>query len=172
MRRRGIFTSLPYSPSRQAVRTPRQLVVGGSAIEIYTRGAYVSGDIDIVADQAQLAKILESWGFLHKNREWYHPEWKLAVDLVRNPEGYTGSRRLTRVIVTPYGDITLAAVEDLIVKRLASAKYRRIPTDFDHARLLVQKFGEDLDMDYLRSTATYAGVADALNELLSLTKSM
>jgi hypothetical protein len=46
------------------------VVVGGSAVELYTMGAYVSGDIDIVANRALLAQILEGWGFEHKGREW------------------------------------------------------------------------------------------------------
>lgn len=142
------------------------VIVGGSAIELYTKGAYVSGDIDIVASREILARILESWGFHHKGREWYHDEWKLAVDLVRDPDGFTGSRSHIRVIVTPYGEVKLAGVEDLIVKRLASAKFWRIPTDFDHALLLLRRFRIDVDQAYLKRAASSAEVSDALDQLL------
>jgi hypothetical protein len=46
----------------------RLVIVGGSAIEIYTRGGYVSGDIDIVADRDRVRPVLEAWGFRHEGR--------------------------------------------------------------------------------------------------------
>jgi hypothetical protein len=70
------------------------------------------------------------------------------------------------VIVTPYGEVKLAGVEDLIVKRLASAKFWRIPTDFDHALLLLRRFRADVDQAYLKWAASSAEVSDALDQLL------
>jgi len=136
------------------------VVVGGSAIEIYTEGTYVSGDIDLVGNRSALARILESWGFARKGREWYHTQWKLAVDLVSENAGLTGSRKLIRTIVTPYGSVRLAAVEDLIVKRLVSAKYWQISSDREDAAILARRYRGELDRTYLSEAATQAEVTD------------
>jgi len=141
------------------------VVVGGSAIEIYTDGAYVSGDIDIVGNRSALASVLESWGFIRKGREWYHERWKLAIDIVNDHVGMTGSRELIRTIVTPYGAVRLAAIEDLITKRLVSAKYWNIPSDREHAAILARKFRAELDRIYLSEATTRAQVADEWGEL-------
>jgi hypothetical protein len=141
------------------------VVVGGSAIELYTEGEYVSGDIDLVGSRSILAGILESWGFTRKNREWYNADWKMAVDLVSENEGLTGSRALVRTLVTPYGPVRLAAIEDLIVKRLLSAKYWQIPSDREHAAILARRYRDELDRDYLSEFAKRAEVADEWVEL-------
>ena len=152
--------------SREAGESEAQLVVvGGSAIEIYTQGMYVSGDIDLVGNRAALARILKSWGFVRHNREWYSEEWKIAVDLVSDLHGLTGSQKRVRTIVTRYGPVRLAAVEDLIIKRLLSAKYWQVPTDRTHAAILARRYQDELDRTYLTETAIRDGVADEWHEL-------
>jgi hypothetical protein len=141
------------------------VVVGGSAVEIYTEGQYISGDIDLVGKRTALARILESWGFTRKNREWYSVDWKLAVDLVNDNAGMTGSRTLIRTIVTPYGPVQLAAIEDLILKRLTSAKYWQIPSDREQAAILARRYRDELDRTYLSEGAKRDGVADEWSEL-------
>ncbi len=141
------------------------IVVGGSAIEIYTKGELVSGDIDLVGNRAALARILESWGFARQDREWFSKEWRIAVDLVSDLSGLTGSRTRVRTIVTPYGPVQLAAVEDLMIKRLVSAKYWQIPSDREHAAILARRYRDELDRDYLSETAKRAEVADEWIEL-------
>jgi hypothetical protein len=141
------------------------IVVGGSAIELYTAGEYVSGDIDIVGDRNSIESTLQSWGFAHRNREWYSEEWKLAVDVVNDFSGMTGSRTKIRTLVTPFGPVRLAAVEDLIIKRLTSAKYWYIPSDREHAAILARKYRDELDRDYIVQSAASAGVSDEWQEL-------
>jgi len=82
------------------------IIVGGSALEIYTRGGYTSSDIDVVVDKEPLLPVLKAWGFRWSSREmWYHEEWKITVGFV-NPIGrFHGSRERTEVIATPYGSV-------------------------------------------------------------------
>lgn len=144
---------------------PQLIVVGGSAIELYTEGEYVSGDIDVVGDRAHIERVLRDWGFDHRNREWYSKEWKLAVDIVNDLTGMTGSRSRVRTLVTEFGPVQLAAVEDLIVKRLTSAKYWSIPSDREHAAILARRYSDELDRDYISWAAKAAEVSDEWTEL-------
>ena len=58
------------------------IVVGGSAIEIYTNGQYTSGDIDIVLSPSRtLTPILAEWNFKSQGRIWYNdpdPQYQRA----------------------------------------------------------------------------------------------
>jgi hypothetical protein len=145
------------------------IIVGGSAIEIYSRGGYASGDLDLVGERARIAPILDSWGFKRGGRLWQQSEWKLSVGLVGTE--YTGDASKARTIVTPWGPVRLAALEDLIIKRLASCKHWKIPGDFQHALLLARAFRDELDWEYIRSSAREYKVADLQTTLEELVRS-
>jgi hypothetical protein len=144
------------------------VVVGGSAIEVYTVGAYTSGDIDLVTPRQEAARVLESWGFHTEGRTWYHEKWKLDVDLVGSD--YSGNPSRIREVETPYGSVRLAAVEDLIIKRLAEAKHwqGRRQEAFEQAALLASELAGDLDDTYLDFRAKQEDVVDILADLRAL----
>jgi hypothetical protein len=143
------------------------VLVGGSAIEVYTSGEYVSDDIDIVATRAQAIPILESWGFRTLGRTWFHEGWKLDVDLVNAPSSYTGSKSRIREIATRYGPVRVTAPEDLIIRRLAEAKHRqgRQQETFEQALMIATEYAGDLDEAYLDQQARREDVVDILAEL-------
>jgi hypothetical protein len=139
------------------------IVVGGSAIEIYTRGGYASGDIDIVADRAKVLRVLKAWNFHKGGRVWHQDEWKLVVDIVR--EEYHGDPYRTRVVQTPYGGVRVEGLEDSMVKRLVSARYWQIPGDMGHALLLATQYEAVIDWDYAEELAKNEDVTDLLANL-------
>lgn len=58
------------------------VVVGGLAVEIYTRGQYTTLDIDLVMHRRELAgEIFAGLGFLPEGRHWYHPELEVAIEI-------------------------------------------------------------------------------------------
>ncbi|TLZ52084.1 MAG: hypothetical protein E6K18_03480 [Methanobacteriota archaeon] len=148
-----------------AIPTDDFIVVGGSAIEIYTVGEYTSGDIDIVSSEHDnLRTVMRSWGFKRDGSVWTDEELGLVVDL--NPSPYTGDIQKTSVMPTPFGSIRLAAIEDLLVKRLASAKFWKVRGDFDHAKLLAVAFRDRIDWEYVQAFAQKSKVDDWLARLL------
>lgn len=114
------------------------MVVGGSAIEIYTGGSYVSGDIDYVADSREaIARVLRRWGFKEEGKWFSKKTWSLFVDVMETHG--TGSRRLSRVIITKVGPFRIAAIEDLLVKRMREAiSWQGREEAFDQAVLLAR----------------------------------
>jgi hypothetical protein len=141
------------------------IVVGGSAIEFHTVGEYTSGDIDIVSSRSDaLRTVLHQWKFTGGPRVWLNEDLGIVVDLVKYP--YTGDLARTQVYTTPYGMIRVAGIEDLLVKRLASAKHWKIPGDVEHAKLLALLYGDRLDWDYVRKFAALHDVEDFLEALL------
>lgn len=140
------------------------IIVGGSAIEIYTRGEYTSGDIDIVlSPRWDLAKTLRAWRFSSQGRLWINEALRIVIDLVPYP--YTYDRTKTQVLVTPYGSVRIAAIEDLLVKRMVSAKWWKRPGDLEHAKMLAVLYRDRIDWSYVEGLAIRFEVADLLSNL-------
>jgi len=137
------------------------VIVGGSAIEFYTRGDYTTGDVDVVyTGHADVGRLLLAWRFIRQGRIWLNEGLGIVLDFVKPP--YTGDLTRTQVLETAYGSIRLAALEDLIVKRLASAKHWRRPGDADHAQLLAAGYEERIEWAYVERLAAEYDVEDLL----------
>ncbi len=103
----------------------RLVVVGGAAIEFYTEGAYMSGDIDLcrrTAASIPLRKAQEIMGRIGARggpRSWF--VGGLYVDLL----GLLENEALTpyREINTPLGEVVLIPPELLIVERTLQGFY-------------------------------------------------
>lgn len=140
------------------------IVVGGSAIEFYTRGQYTTGDVDVVyTGRADVDEVLLDWHFVRQGRIWLNERLGVVLDFVKPP--YTGDLARTQALETPYGSIRLAALEDLIVKRLASAKHWRRPHDTDHAQLLAVAYQDRIQWGYMERLAAEYDVEDLLAAL-------
>ncbi len=141
------------------------IIVGGSATAIYTDGRYASGDIDAVltARHAERTKVLRRWGFTQQGRQWYNEGLGIYLDFVKPP--YTGDLSRTQIIATPEGPVRIAAVEDLLVKWLLSAKWWREPKDMDPARLLAAANRDRIDWTYVERRSEEGEVADFLAAL-------
>ena len=108
-----------------AERGVKLVVVGGSAIEILTEGAYASGDLDMChATKATLpvSERQEVMGLL--GAKGGPRNWKVAgmyVDVLGPVESF--ARTSFRRIEAPYGSILLMKPEDLLVERVLMSYY-------------------------------------------------
>lgn len=139
------------------------VIVGGSAIEIYTRGGYASGDIDIRADREKVHAVLGRWGFRDRGRLWTRADWGLAIDVVGDM--YSGDPYRATTVSTPFGPVRLAVVEDLFVKRLAAAKHWRVAAALEEAYLLWADYRDRMDSEYLLRKAKEYQVEDLLEDV-------
>lgn len=143
----------------------KPVLTGGSAIEVYLDGMLRTGDMDVVYNVKALEAVLKAWGFALGGglRAWANDELGLAVDLVG--EEFSGSYEMATTITTEFGPATIMGVEDLILKRLASAKFWNVPSDIEQAFLLARAHGDRLDWAYVHRESEGAGVADYLDKL-------
>lgn len=152
------FIALLTSSLPKERRPP--ILVGGSAIEVYLDGTLRTGDMDIVYDAKALRGVLSAWRFSLGGgvRAWANDELGLAVDMVG--DDYNGSLERVMTITTDYGPATVSAVEDLMLRRLASAKFWGVPTDVEQAYLLAKAHGDRIDWEYAEAEAARTDVAD------------
>ncbi len=129
------------------------VVVGGSAIEFYTEGAYVSGDVDLCFTSLpapltvrQRQEIMAQLGGRGGPRSW-----EVAGDYVDVLGSFENlARTPLRKLQGPYGEIRISPVEELIVERILVARY---PQDFPPARecakkLLAAALREEIETDW------------------------
>ena len=101
------------------------VVVGGSAIEILTEGAYASGDLDVChANKASLSVAERREVMALLNAKGGPRNWQIAgmyFDLLGPAESF--ARTPYRRIAAPYGNILVMKPEDLLVERVFMSYY-------------------------------------------------
>jgi hypothetical protein len=162
-RRTRLFSALLARES--GLGTEGMTVVGGSAIEIYTEGDYVSADIDLVVDSRPIiTAVLKRWGFRDEGKGWSKKEWEIFVDPMEKP--HSGSRRLTQIISTSAGSFRIAGIEDLIIRRIReSVAWQNRQEAFAHAILLAETAGPNVDWEYINFFAQHEGWEKQLADL-------
>lgn len=107
------------------------VVVGGSAVEFYTEGAYMSGDVDFCRLNARpiplrLAQdVMATLGATGGPRSWQIAG--LFVDLLGLFENE--AKTPCREVVTPLGPVVIMPPELVVVERVLSAYYPRESSD-------------------------------------------
>ena len=144
---------------------PKPVLTGGSAIEIYLDGILRTGDMDVVYNVANLKKILKFWHFELGSalRSYVNEELGLAMDIVG--EQLNGSYNKLTTITTDYGPVIVIGIEDLILKRLASAKFWKLATDMEQSYLLAKSQESKIDWEYLGNQAKKEDISDYLKKL-------
>ena len=122
-----------------AERGVELVVVGGSAIEILTEGAYASGDLDmchVTAATLPIVQRMKVMGLL--GAKGGPRNWQVAgmyLDLLGPAESF--ARTPFRRVEAPYGSILLMKPEDLLVERVLVSFYSgENPTARDCAKIL------------------------------------
>ena len=115
------------------------VVVGGSAIEFYTEGAYVSGDLDLCVDgsSAALTVRLRQELMARLQARGGPRSWQgggLYVDVRAGFENL--ARTPVRRLDGPCGQVRISPVEELIVERVLISNY---PGDYPPARECAKK---------------------------------
>ncbi|MGP8075015.1 MAG: hypothetical protein ACLQD9_04930 [Thermoplasmata archaeon] len=141
------------------------IVVGGSAVEVYTSGQTSTRDIDIVMPRARALQVVRLWGFVPSGRVWRRGDWDTDIDLLG--PNFTGSRLKIQVMETPYGPVRLAGVEDLLAKRLAELKHWPTTPTWrselvKQVEILVAEYGDRMDEEYLAFVMRRDDIVDIL----------
>jgi hypothetical protein len=151
-----------YISSRLSRRGGSVFLVGGQAVETYTAGQYTTGDIDITTtDRESTEEVLAQMGFVREGMVWLNERLAVAVHIVGSYPSRTEKARI--IEVGPY-EVKVVGVEDLIIDRLAAAKFWKSERDAEQASTLFHGFVDRLDIDYLRRMAKEENVEDLLSK--------
>lgn len=160
---RTLRLAAALSGALQAVGA-RPVLVGGGAVEIYTRSAYTTRDLDFVAAVTEeVTQTMTGLGFEREGRHWVHADLGVVVEF----PGTTLAPAREVAIDVDGIELRIIAIEDLIVDRLASWKHWGWDPDGAAAAILLATH-TDLDRRRLRQRADDEDVADALASLSAL----
>jgi len=138
----------------------KPILVGGGAVELYTGGAYTTGDLDFVGNvPASVSKALLAAGFTREGRHWIHEKGGVFMEF---PSSALDVGTTAAMINVGSSQVLTISLEDLIVDRLAAWKFWGSSIDGANAYLLYRIQFQDLDPERLRDRAKAEDVTDAL----------
>jgi hypothetical protein len=145
----------------------RPVLVGGGAVELYSGGAYRTGDLDFVGSLGEEGeRQLEAVGFRQQGRHWIHEEHQIFLEF---PSSHLDEGERAAVIEVGEYSVVVIGLEELIVDRLAAWQSWGSEIDAVNAVRLRQGSAVDLDRARLREIAKARGVAPALQALEQFT---
>ncbi len=150
------------------------VVVGGLAVEVYTRGQYTTLDIDLVMQGRDLARdILGQPGFLQEGRHWYHPELEVALEIPGAVLEDADPGRIIKINLPSGRHLYLIGIEDIILDRLRACIRWRSSSDSEWGLRMLKVHYTSLDLEYMCTMAQkdHAATAERLAEWLSETQS-
>lgn len=124
----------------------KPILVGGSAVELYTRGMAKSIDLDLIADRTVIAPLLLKQGFKQEGRHFY----KGRIDIEIPSDIFQGR---STIIIYEGKKIRITSVEDLIIDRLCACKFWESVYDCEQAQMLIRAYKNRLDRQYLNERA-------------------
>ena len=147
------------------LRRGRAVLVGGGAVELYTAGAYRTGDVDLIGDREDILPLLEGAGFEREDRLFVNEALELAVDVPGRTLRPTES--VVYQEVRGYR-VPVVSIEDAIVDRLLAAEYWKSDTDWEQAKLLLATHYDNADRQALEDRARRNDVERRLRDLLDV----
>ena len=150
-----------YLTERLEKKKPESVyIVGGQAVETYTAGQFRTGDIDIVTpDSKGAGEILKRIGFEREGMIWLNKALGLAIHIVGL---FAKNSEKARIIYAGPYKVRIVGIEDLMVDRLAAAKFWNSQVDSEQATALWKGFRNQIDLQYLRKRAKDEKVEDLL----------
>jgi hypothetical protein len=128
----------------------KPIIVGGLAVEIYTRSDYSTVDIDVIVSDRKLAgKILSELGFVAEGRHWFHESLLLSIEIPNDMLEGADEERIIKITLPDHSEIYVIGIEDIILDRLRACIHWKSSSDCEWGKRLFLLHKERLDMDYL-----------------------
>ena len=140
------------------------VIVGGHAVEYYTRGQYATTDADLLTpDKLPVARLLIEWGFALEGRVYWHRDLELVVDLIDGD--IPGDPTRIAEIGVRGSIVRVLPVEEVILDRLNAGVHWKSEEDMIWAAAMCRANAGDLDWEYLQRRAGEELTTEALAAL-------
>lgn len=142
------------------------VLVGGAAVELYTGGAYVTGDLDFVGSvPATVRRSLKDSGFNKEGRHWIHEAGEIFLEF---PSAVISEGDEKAILRRGGIEVITICPESLIIDRLRSLIFWNYREDGLNAFLLVRAQKESISPAKVSTLAKDADVKGAFESLWQL----
>ncbi len=143
-------------------------VVGGAVVEAYSRGLYMTHDIDYALSDpiSQVEPTLFRLGFRREGRVFLHPEGAFVVEF----PGRLDAGEMERLVTVEVDglEVSLLSLEDIICDRINAAKHWKDESSAEWARMLMAAHRERLEFGLLGALCADTGCLDEFERLRAL----
>ncbi len=143
------------------------VVVGGSAVEFYTRDWYATGDIDLAVTKAKrkvIDEVMLALGFSNEGRMWVREDLNLYIETpgdVRDLDMGKATR-----VETDAGYTYIIGLEGIISDRISAALHWNSESDKEQAIRMASIYYENIDWEYVRKLAKKDNAEKMLDTIL------
>lgn len=128
----------------------KPIIVGGFAVEIYSRSEYTTVDIDLVFARRDLAdQYLQGLGFVQSGRHWYHEDLGVSVEIPGDMLELADPEKVIKLNLPGQSHVYVIGLEDIILDRLRACVHWTSTSDCEWGFRLYLLHRERLDTDYL-----------------------
>jgi len=144
------------------------VLVGGAAVEVYTGGAYTTGDLDLVGTiSPEVSRALSSEGFVRRGRHWVHEGAQVFLEF---PSAALAEGEKAVRLRVGACEVVAISPEDLLAERLAAWKHWRSAIDGANAWLLYRAQRSVLNRRRLAERCRAHDATDALGALQAFSR--
>lgn len=145
------------------------IIVGGFAVEIYSRSEYTTVDIDLVFSRRDLAdKCFQELGFSKEGRHWYHEKLGVSIEIPGDMLESADRSKVIKLNLPEEDFVYVIGLEDIILDRLRACVHWKSTSDCEWGSRLLLLHEERLDMDYVMNQSDEDKTKEKLNEWLSI----
>ena len=143
------------------------VLIGGCALSYYSREVYFTADIDLAySDRESLNEVLLELGFKKEGRYWFNED--LAIAIEAPADQLIDEDAPLEIVEFEEGlSCRILGMEDLIIDRMNACKHWKSESDCEMVELLVNRYEESLDWNYLENKASRPE-NDILKELMEI----
>jgi hypothetical protein len=142
------------------------IIVGGTAVSIYTNNTYATVDVDLISNAENAAiKVLLELGYTKQGKDFYHDELESIMEFPSRNYLEDNSRFKEYTDPLTNSPVYLIAIEDLILDRLGSYHATRDLSSKEWASRLMLTYYEELDWSYVHKSAHARGFFDDLEKI-------
>lgn len=132
----------------------RPIIVGGLAVEIYTRNEYTTLDIDLIFSQRDIADFyLTRIGFKREGRHWFHRELMISIEIPNDMLEDADVDKIVEIELPDGLNVFVIGIEDIILDRLRACIHWKSTSDCEWAKRLFLLHEDRLDHAYLNEQA-------------------
>ena len=145
----------------------KSVVIGGSAVEFYTRDWYATGDIDLAVTKDKrkiIDEAMKELGFRSEGRMWVREDLNLYIET----PGDISTINIDKAtkLDTDAGYTYIIGIEDIILDRISAALHWKSESDKEQAIRISSIYFDKIDWPYVREKAKKDNAEKMLNEIL------